>query len=147
MATFNFKAEGNKIYLSGQINENADLSGLKEISGDLIFSFKGITRINSCGVREWVNLLKVLSGRTIIFEDCPVVIVRQINSVPDFLGDCKISSLELPLFCEACSEETSVYIKIEEIEGIESRQFKCEKCKGEASMDVMPKQYFKFLKA
>src|SRR5687767_4034373 len=94
-----------KASLGGYLDENADLSALKGTTGELEINWKSLERVNSCGVREWVNLLKELSSASITYEECTLSIVRQLNAVPAFKGPAKVKNFYAPYFCKDCDEE------------------------------------------
>ena len=47
------------VEFTGEIDENADFAELKKrLRGPVVFQLAEIRRINSCGVREWVNFVR-----------------------------------------------------------------------------------------
>ena len=116
----------------------------------MVINFKGITSINSCGIRTWVNFLKDLQGTEITYEECPPLIVRQMNMVPSFLGHAKVSSIFVPYVCESCEAEKMILVTADKFGNGNPtipESMKCESCKtGEMELDGNPKQYFAFAK-
>ena len=145
MDALEIKKNGGKIFLKGFITENSDLSFLESLSGEVIINFKDVTRINSCGIRDWVVGISKAKIDKLIFEDCPVIIIKQINAVPAFQGACKITSFYSPFYCDACDKEETVLIKTDTLGGNVDIKQKCPSCGGEMQLDVIPKQYFKFI--
>ena len=63
----------------------------------------GITRINSCGVREWVNFVRDLQAcDSLWFARCSPTVVMQLNTIYNFRGARGWSSFLAPYVCEAC---------------------------------------------
>jgi hypothetical protein len=144
MSSLKISLQGSKAALAGVLDEHSDLSPLSTAAGNFTINFKGIERINSCGVREWVNLLRKLSQTTFAYEECPLVIVKQLNSVPDFLGKAKVVSFYAPYYSEADDSEELKLLKPSDVVQGQPPSFK--NAKGEAlKFDDIPAQYFSFL--
>lgn len=144
------KGTQRTIMLRGSIDEDTSLTPLLKVPGPVVFNFRGVTAINSCGVRSWVNFLKEISDRQVAYEECPPLIVRQMNMVPSFVSHAKVLSVFGAYVCDNCDEEKLVLIKntnfgkgkanIEEV-------VPCEACgEGEMEFDGHPQQYFAFAK-
>jgi hypothetical protein len=149
---FDAKPEGGKtrVLLRGVIDEDTEFEGLKKIGTPLIINFNGITSINSCGIRTWVNFMKDLQSTEISYEECPALIVRQMNMVPSFMGHAKVESVFVPYVCEACEAEKMLLIASDKFQNGNPEipeTMKCESCgDGEMELDGNPKQYFSFAK-
>ncbi len=141
---------GTRVTLSGVIDEDTTFEALKSVSGPIIVNFKGVTSINSCGIRSWVNTVKELSSVGIIYEECTPLIVRQMNMVPSFVGHAKVRSVFVPYVCEECDAESMKLASSSEFENgnvTVAETMKCTSCeKGEMEIDGNPKQYFAFAK-
>lgn len=135
------------IYLKGQIDEDSNFDEIKTLSGILVFNFKDVTGINSCGVRNWVNLIKNLQGQ-IFYAECAPLIVRQLNMVPSFKGSAQVASVYVPYVCDSCEHERSVLVHHEVFSKPQpqiSMVITCDKCgKEEMEFDGSPEQYFAF---
>ena len=57
MSSLKVDIVNGKAVLAGYLDENSDLNTLASASGAISINFKEVSRVNSCGVREWVNLL------------------------------------------------------------------------------------------
>jgi len=138
------------VQLKGVIDEDAQFEAISKLGGPLIFNFKGLTAINSCGVRNWVNFLKEIQKTEITFEECPPLIVRQMNMVPSFVGHAKVSSVYVPYVCDNCDTEKLVLVDHSKFVGRDpeiAEAIPCESCKkGEMELDGHPQQYFAFSK-
>ena len=98
--TINLSQKNGADYVeySGPIDAEAEvhLEQLKEkLSGNVVFNFKSVSTVNSCGVRSWINFMRDLEQkeRTISFEECPGEIVMQINMIPSFKSKATINSV------------------------------------------------------
>lgn len=156
---FQFKKEprgdSTVLHLSGVINERTDLTGVfQDLDGDsLTINLKGIARINSCGVRDWVNAAKPLSEKyTISYENCSRAIVEQLNMIVNFLNSGKIVSFNAPYYCDSCDEEFDMLVVIddhfkdeEELEEPEAPDFDCPKCGKAMEFNEDEEKYLSFL--
>jgi anti-anti-sigma regulatory factor len=88
--------------VSGTIDEDNTLaSSLKKIDGHtVVVDLAGVERINSCGVRDWVNWLNDLEGRgkQVVLVRCSPVIVNQVNLVHNFAGRGHVKSFFAPYY-------------------------------------------------
>jgi hypothetical protein len=140
------KGDRKVIALKGVIDEDTNFDALSQLSGAVTFNFKGVTSINSLGIRSWVNLLKELASAEVSYEACPPLIVRQMNMVPSFLGKGKVLSVFVPYICESCETEALALAEAAQFSNL-AKKFPCESCKkGEMEFDGHPEQYFAFLK-
>lgn len=160
MSTFSYaikKTDGAlELSLKGAIDENATFPTL-ELQGveALVVDFQGINHLNSLGIQRWVHFIsKIRSERSeieIIYQNCPRNVVQQINTVGDFIPeDARVASFFVPYYCEECShDESIIYREGQEINGDEVTypEVVCPECKEPMEPDIMPKNYFSFLKA
>ena len=139
----------NIFLLRGTIDEDTTFDEIAKYQGPYVFNFKEITSINSCGVRSWVNFIKSLGKQSVAYEECPPVIVRQMNMVPSFVGPANVLSVYVPYVCDGCDTEKTVLVNRSQFSGklqIAS-SFPCDSCKkNEMVVDGQPDQYFAFLK-
>jgi len=134
----------------GGVDENVNLDDLaEELAGEVTFDLRGVTFINSCGVREWVNLMRSLTRvRTLAFTHCSTAVVAQLNLVFNFRGNAEVRSVYVPYYCHACDSECSC---LHEIEGksldqvLQSLPRLCDSCGAEMECDELPERYFAFL--
>jgi hypothetical protein len=146
------------VVFSGEIDENADFGDLEErLTGNVIFHLGGIRRINSCGVREWVSFVRVLSRRggqaqaqgvSLVFIACSPVIVTQLNTIYNFRGGAKIVSFLAPYLCDRCSHEEEILLEVATHFAGRARrppEFACPACGGEMELDDLPERYLSFL--
>ncbi len=144
------RGEKKVIVLKGIIDEDTTFDQIKKLGGPYVFNFGQLTSINSCGVRSWVNFLKELGAAKIFYEDCPPLVVRQMNMVPSFTGSAQVLSVFVPFVCDNCESEKWMLLDSDALKSPESQvqqTIQCESCtKGEMAFDGHPKQYFAFRK-
>ena len=113
MEKFRFIKQGNTLKFYGTISEFTDfkdiLSDIDEITYiDLSYIFK----INTLGARTWIDNIIAYKGK-IVFKNCSIPIVEQLNIVPELIGsNVIVESFLAPYFCEDCdfSEDTLLII-------------------------------------
>jgi hypothetical protein len=135
----------------GDIDENADLSALRaSLHGKVVFHMENIHRINSCGVREWVNFIRDLPRVSeLTFIRCSPVTVTQLNMIYNFRGPAKIESIYAPYICENCDSEKEELIDLNEqfpdrVIG-DLPVFVCSQCGEPMEFDDIPDRYLSFL--
>ena len=139
------------VKLGGVIDEDNELSDLvdKIPAGTALIDVGEIERINSCGVRDWVNWLGKLDGqgaRSVLVE-CSPAIVAQINLVNNFTGNGVVKSFYVPYFCPECDEEKVLLVETAEMGPAphEPPTCRCDECDLVMDFDDMPDSYFAFL--
>lgn len=140
------------IKLSGVIDEDNDLAALVDRVGasTTVIDLAEIERINSCGVRDWVNWLgkSGKKGAELILVECSPAIVAQINLVNNFVGSGAVKSFYAPYFCPSCDLEKVLLVDMEEIHGQEKPKApvcRCDECDGVMDFDDMEESYFAFI--
>jgi anti-anti-sigma regulatory factor len=142
------------VTFSGEVDENADFSELKQrlaARSPLVFELGDIRRINSCGVREWVNFVRELGqlgSSDLSFVACSPAIVTQLNMIYNFRGPAKVRSFLAPYVCSGCDHETEILLEVSTHFPGRLRQppaFACERCAAPLEFDDLPERYFSFL--
>jgi len=134
--------------LFGVIDEFADLSFFGKIHGKTYVDLSGIRRINSFGVRIWVDAVRQVSeGTELYFINCSPPMVEQINMVQHFLGAGVMDSFQAPMICEACEQEVVVTERVEDIRNRDGHlaEHVCPTCGTPMVLDDLPDQYLAFL--
>lgn len=149
--TWDILAEGppKHFLLIGEIDENSDFESLlKILSGDVILSLKGVARINSTGVREWLQFIRALDakGTSMVMDECSVAIVNQLNMIAGFAGNAEVRSVHAPYVCPECeaASERVVSLADDPVNKVEEL-IPCPECGGEMEFDDLPDHYFSFL--
>lgn len=142
------RGTGMVIFLKGFIDEDTNFNVMTKLKGPVVFNFKDVTGINSCGIRAWVNYIKDLGEMDVHYEECPPLVVRQMNMIPSFVGHATVVSVFVPYVCNECESEKLVLSPKEEFKAKPltiKEAIPCAECKkGEMEIDGSPQQYFAF---
>lgn len=139
------------VKLGGVIDEDNALTELVEQipHGTAVIDLGEIERINSCGVRDWVNWLSKLesNGTRSVLVECSPAIVAQINLVNNFTGSGVVKSFYVPYFCPECDEEKVLLVEASDMgpPPHEPPTCRCDECDLVMDFDDMPDSYFAFL--
>jgi len=140
------------VTLQGDIDENAGLFDLMPLlAGRVVLDLGGIKRINSAGVREWVNFIRDADPLTdhLVLARCSPAIVMQMNMIANFRGDAEVASFYAPMVCPACDREQDEFIEVtpEIVSDLPDRipDFACAECHTVMELDDIPERYFAFL--
>jgi hypothetical protein len=139
------------VKLGGVIDEDNELGELVEKipAGTAVIDLGEIERINSCGVRDWVNWLSKLeyNGTRSVLVECSPSIVAQINLVNNFTGNGVVKSFYVPYFCPECDEEKVLLVEATDMgpPPHEPPTCRCDECDLVMDFDDMPDSYFAFL--
>jgi len=101
------------------MDEFMDLLPLKESPhSHLVLNLNGIYRINSMGIKKWVETLRELlaEGKKITYVECSEVVVEMCNISLAFVMGVEIHSFEVTLGCENCEVYVSKIFTREEVE-------------------------------
>ena len=139
------------IRLSGSVEESVNFKELiGEISAqELHVNCKGIPRINSIGVKAWIQYFQEVaeSGIKLTFVECSTAIVEQVNLISNFACGGEVESIFVPFSCGECNAELVGLFKSADLKKINFNipELKCTKCGGQAVFDDIPEEYFNFL--
>jgi anti-anti-sigma regulatory factor len=140
------------VKLSGVIDEDNELGTLADKlgTGTAVIDVSEIERINSCGVRDWVNWLSKAEkgGAKIVLVECSPAIVAQINLVNNFTGQGQVKSFYAPYFCPNCDLEKVLLVETRDMHGAQpfkAPSCRCDECDGPMDFDDMEESYFAFL--
>ena len=139
------------VKLSGVIDEDNELADLidKIPPGTAVIDLGEVERINSCGVRDWVNWLgKIEANKTeVVLVECSPAIVAQINLVNNFTGNGVVKSFYVPYFCPECDEEKVLLSEAADMgpPPHEPPTCRCDECDLVMDFDDMPDSYFAFM--
>jgi len=135
------------VQLIGSIDEDADLSEILETKASHInFDFNQVELINSCGIREWIKFLDLLSCESVQYENCPQIIIEQINMVHGFIRPgSRLKSFYAPYYCEECDQERKSHIMSSDVKNKKAPKVNCPDCGNEMEFDALEASYFNFL--
>jgi anti-anti-sigma regulatory factor len=145
------KDEVTYVKLGGVIDEDNELVELTDriAIGMTVIDLADIERINSCGVRDWVNWLTRIerNGARVVLVECSPAIVSQINLVNNFTGNGVVKSFYAPYFCPNCEREKVLLVETGELPPTPNRApiCRCDECDGVMDFDDMEDSYFAFL--
>lgn len=137
------------IRLQGSIDEDFDGQMLlNEGSAKIFIDFNKVSKINSCGVREFIDVLGQISDKTLYYVNCPRILVDQINMVKGFITDKSfVLSFYAPYFCEETDEDHMVLFKAADITDFSKAPVAKDSNGNDLVFDDFEEKYFKFLKA
>lgn len=115
---------------------------------NITFVLEEINNFNSCGIREWIYLIRDIEGLgKLKFTMCSVTMIDQINMVPDSLGKGRVESFFAPYYCDCGGEVNRLIIVEDNIEQLQAKQapvFACDKCSKPLEFDALEESYFLF---
>ena len=150
-ASVQHRGDVSYVKLAGVIDEDNELGELvdKIPNGTAVVDLGEVERINSCGVRDWVNWLSKLetNGTRSVLVECSPAIVAQINLVNNFTGSGVVKSFYVPYFCPECDEEKVLLVEAGDMgpPPHEPPTCRCDECDLVMDFDDMPDSYFAFL--
>jgi anti-anti-sigma regulatory factor len=148
-ATVENADDASIVTLAGFLDEDNNLKALVEQipAGPVMIDLAGIARINSVGIRDWVNWLAALeaNGTRAVLVGCSPPIVAQINLVKNFAGNGAVKSFQIPYHCSECDEEKIETVETAEMMSSSPPACLCPHCKRAMEVDEMPESYFAFL--
>ena len=139
------------VTMKGEIDENASLGELaRRLEGKVKLDLAEIRRINSAGVREWVNFIRNLPRvESISLVRCSPTITNQLNMIFNFRGKAMVESFYAPYLCEHCDLEIDVLVEVNkhfpDRDPSKVPSFSCERCGAELTFDDIPERYFSFI--
>ncbi len=147
------------VEFSGDIDENSDFSELgRKLKGQVTFELAGVRRINSFGVREWIDFVRDLPAVSeLTLVGCSPAIVVQMNMISNFRGAARVRSIYAPYLCDTCGEEHDELIELDTV-GVPAKGIRrspnapsvctprvCPSCGGTTTLDEQPERYLAFL--
>jgi eukaryotic-like serine/threonine-protein kinase len=135
------------VALSGHVNEATNFAPLKKVANRLVFDLGGIDRINSIGVRRWMDFVRdcEVAGFELTFERCSPVLVGQMSMIRRFMGSRSfVKSIVVPYFCPSCKHEDDTVLELAPGAAV-APQIACPKCKAAMQLDEVPETYVEVL--
>lgn len=137
-----------RVRIAGDITEESSFAALADLAAPIVvLDLAEVRRINSAGVREWVNFIKELGARREVrLERCAVAVVQQLNVVRGFCGNATVTSLFVPYLCAACGREHVELFERSATGACEPPEtLPCPECGGTMDFDDLPEAYLAFL--
>ncbi len=145
------KSEGDRSTLGfvGELTEDSEFGNLHErLRRQVDFNLSQVSRINSCGVREWIRFMNRLQGKEVRFQECSVSMVDQMNMISNFRGAARIDSFFAPFICPTCQREQEVLLRTDQVKTQKTLvipSVTCEVDGTELQFDDLEDVYFSFL--
>jgi anti-anti-sigma regulatory factor len=140
------------VTFAGVIDEDNQLSTIPTRVGQklVVINAADIERINSCGVRDWVNMLGQLEQKGIkyYFIRCSPAIMAQVNLVNNFAGKGQILTFFAPYYCPPCDVDNMLLIETAEAQKevpFRAPSCRCDQCDQLMEFDDIESSYFAFL--
>jgi anti-anti-sigma regulatory factor len=140
------------VELAGELSESADLDRLRHNlkSHAVVLHLAGVRRINSGGVREWVNFIDALTSTAeVTLSHCSPAVVAQLNMIFNFCGQAKVRSILAPYACSRCDREEERVVDLEthfpERDYSQMPHFSCSACGAPMDFDEVVDRYLSFL--
>jgi hypothetical protein len=145
------KPDGLQIDMSGAIEENVNFEQLiGDFTGELTVNCRGVTRINSVGVKTWIRYFQNLKfqRKNFKFTDVSYPLIEQLNMILNFACGGEVESILLPFSCIRCQTEFVASCGVKELlsNQLKVPTFTCEKDQCAAQFDDDPEEYLYFLK-
>ncbi len=135
----------------GDFDETADLGSLASaLYGPVAIDLGGVRRINSAGVREWIEFVRNLPDVTeLTLIGCSKVSVAQLNLIDNFRGPAHVESFWAPYSC-ACGNEREILLEARASDHVRRRRLPTAplvtcSCGLAMELDELPDRYFLFL--
>jgi anti-anti-sigma regulatory factor len=144
------KGETLILTITGDVVEGVDFATLiDKTAPDTVLNCKGVTRLNSVGVKAWIGYFQKewKQGTKFRFVECSPAVVEQINLIMNFSCGGTVESMYLPFSCVACKKNLAALFKVEDLKraGLKPPTIKCTHCGGQAPFDDIPEEYFLFM--
>jgi anti-anti-sigma regulatory factor len=145
-ATVSTEHGRSKVVVSGIIDEQANLAALMRAEANQVeIDLGGVKRINSYGVRLWMNAMRELQvpGVRVTFVNCPPHVIDQVNMVHGFLGNAHVGSFVAPRVCDDCDEHADQQVDmgaLREAKGV-LPEMACPRCTRPMELDDVDHKY------
>jgi anti-anti-sigma regulatory factor len=139
------------VRLCGVIDEDNNLLGVlpRLTRPVVVVAMREVTRINSCGVRDWVNWMSAVesTAKKVVLYECSPSVVSQINLVANFAGKALVESFLAPYFCSTCDTERFRLIQTRRLSAERPRAPRalCDECDSLMTLDEVEESYFSFV--
>jgi PilZ domain-containing protein len=136
------------VYVRGEVNELSDFARLTgRLPRTFDFDLSGILRLNSAGIRSWIDFLRAMpSDVSYQMVRCSVAFIVQAAMMPGMRGRGAIGSFFAPYRCEDCDRESERLFQSATFGGSMRAmpQFGCQ-CGGTLVFDDLEERFLSFL--
>src|SRR5687768_13574850 len=132
-----------RITLTGAIDDMVELGPLfLNLPDQVAVDLRGVERINSIGVRNWVDLMgRITEDHELTIEGVSYPIVMQAICVRSFFGKANVHSCMAPYFCPKCRRLENVVVRHDEVSTGPAEK-RCSSCSEPMYFDELD-QYFR----
>lgn len=115
--------------------------------GDVVIETSGVSFVNSVGMREWVQLIRVLRARgQVTLEAVSDRLMVQMNLLAEFrAGAVQIASFHAGYLCPACGREATPLIDAighaAELRALQAPRLPCPECGAAMELADFPERY------
>ena len=138
------------VTLTGVVDENSDLALMNTLGARPVrINMRGVRRINSFGVRVWMDVIRRVPRDTpITFVQCPPPVIDQCNMVQGFLGHGTLESFYAPMTCAECDEQIDQLFETAacRANGGKLPLTPCPRCGRPMEVDDLEEQYLLFVR-
>lgn len=152
--TIDIQQSANEVVyrFNGEVDEHFRQREVPRIAKpNITFILEDIATFNSCGIREWIYLVREIGELGALrFKRCSVAMIDQINMVPDSLGKGVVESFFAPYYCGCGGEVNRLITVADSLNHLVSKhapEFKCENCGNTLEFDALEESYFLFTEA
>ena len=134
--------------ISGIIDEGAEFESFAGFSGDVEIDLADVRRINSFGVRLWIEAMrKIPEGAQVAVVRCAPPMVEQMNMIHNFFGKARLRSFYAPMICPECEEQKNELCEASACRSSGGLpEVTCPDCDATMEVDDIEDQYLFFLK-
>ena len=144
------EGERDVVTIAGVVDETSDLGPLTRLGErPIVVDLRGVRRINSYGVRVWLDAVRLVPLPTrLTFVHCPPPVVDQCNMVSGFLGHGTMQSFYGPMTCRECDEALDRLFEVAEVRAAGGKLpvTPCPRCKRPMEFDDLEDQYLLFVR-
>jgi anti-anti-sigma regulatory factor len=133
--------------VSGAITEASSFADVIEKARDrVVVDLHGVERVNSYGVREWINFIKALAEKNtrVVLDQVSIPMVRQMNMIPQVRHKAEVRTVFAPYYCETCDDERAIALAPGAKDAPETAP--CPTCGAAMEFDDVPTAFFAFRK-
>lgn len=134
---------GTELSLRGTISERTTLEVPDHLGAHVIVDGSGVERINSMGVRAWIQFFDRLTalGVPVTVRRLSPALVIQASMISSFLGRAQVESFMAPYYCPGCDHS------LEQQFGVQDPvpdHLACPKCGAAMELDSEKDAYLAF---
>jgi ABC-type transporter Mla MlaB component len=140
------------VELVGELTEASELAPLlARLKGKVMLNLAAVRRVNSTGVREWMNFVREMTkAHEVTLTHCSSAIVTQLNMIYNFRGGATVRSFMAPYLCPKCDTEEDKLIDVRQHfphgDYAQVPRFTCDVCHSALEFDEVVDTYLGFLR-